>query len=251
MKYFFLISIMLFSIFAKSQYFPEIIEIKGRIISHQTHSSIPGAQYINVKKRTYGLADNNGEFHISMHRNDILRISSIGYGERFISFKDSIIQSDKVFVIELERKIYSIATVDIYEARWDDFKFDFEQVKLADNSTQDKIKDWISLVVDPYELSARKNPMPTGFGLSIPLSFKSKQEKQMIEVRDLEKKDAFQKIVENKYNRDLVSRITGLQNKELSDFMKYCNFPDQYILQSNSYDIILSIKRLYKDYQQK
>ncbi len=226
----------------------EILEIHAQVLSG-FDKPISGANIINMKKRTAISANSQGIFFITIHKYDVLRISAIGYQEKYIDFKDSVIVPGKLIKIRLKQKLYNIATVNIFDARWEDFKFDFEQKGLEENPAKDKITERILSYIDPYELEARKTPMPAGFGISIPLNFKSKQDKQRKKVTEYERRDALQKLVEEKYNKDIVSKITGLKNKELSDFIRFCQIDNKYILRSNDYDIIVRIKALYYVYK--
>lgn len=245
---YFLLYLCFSGFYSFAQYEIPILEIRAKVVA-ENNSPITGATVYNTKKRNVTSADDVGYFFITISKFDVIRVSAIGYNERYISFKDSVNYPDKIFNIILEQKLYDIATVDIFDARWEDFLFDFQQIDLVDNSTKDKVADWMRLSIDPYELSARKTPMPEGVGLTIPLNFKSKQDKQNEIVEQLKRRDALQQIVEQKYNKNLVSNITGLQNEELCEFMAVCSINDKYILQSNDYDIIIRITKTFEQYQ--
>ncbi|MBN2520677.1 MAG: hypothetical protein JXB17_09250, partial [Bacteroidales bacterium] len=58
-----------------------------------------------------------------------------------------------------------------------------------------------------------------------------------------------EKQVEKKYNKDIVAFITGINDeRKVLDFMEFCKFSDDFILQSNDYQIYLAINNCYKEF---
>ena len=143
-----------------------------------------------------------------------------------------------------EEKTYQIANVDIYEARWKDFEFEFIHTEAEDTETKDKIEKWFHSLIDPKELAL----LTASASIGIPINYKTKADKQRIKVEELKKRDAENKIIEMKYNPELVTELTGLNNTETIRFMRFCNFSREFLLYSNDYDIILEVNKQYERY---
>jgi hypothetical protein len=52
-----------------------------------------------------------------------------------------------------------------------------------------------------------------------------------------------------KYNRDLVSSLTGLQGEELLNFMTYCKFSYYDLIRWTPEFIVLQIQKRFNDYE--
>lgn len=54
-----------------------------------------------------------------------------------------------------------------------------------------------------------------------------------------------------KYNREIIFNITQFPEKELTDFIGFCDFSMDYLLDATGYEIQLEIKEKFKDYLKK
>ena len=55
--------------------------------------------------------------------------------------------------------------------------------------------------------------------------------------------------VQSKFNRELVSELTGLKDDELLEFMVYCHFSYYDLIRSSREDIIKRVKSKYLEYE--
>lgn len=222
----------------------KVYEITGKIINEKDNSPVHYATVINVKKGKATTCDSLGFFHITMLSSDILRINALGFERQYFSFKDSALNASKIYIIKLKEKTYRIANVDIYEARWKDFEFEFIHTVPENEETKENIEKWFHSLIDPKELAL----ITASVSIGIPINFKTKADKQKLKVEELKKQDAENKIIESKYNPELVTEITGLNSTETIRFMRFCNFTREFLLYSNDYDIIIEIKKQYDRY---
>lgn len=221
-----------------------IVEITGQILNVKNNAPVHYATIINLKKGQTYSCDSLGFFHVTMLKDDILRINALGFDRTYFTIKDSIIDIAKIYIIKLEEKTYKIANVNIYDARWDDFEFEFTHTEIQKQVQKDKIEKWFYSLIDSKELAL----LTASVSIGIPIGYKTKHDKQKIKVRELELQDIENKIIEKKYNIDLVSELTGLNIIEAKKFMKFCMFDRKYLLQANEYDIIVNINSKFKRY---
>lgn len=241
--FFIIISLFLLNIQSYSQK-TKIVEITGKIINEKDNSPIHYATIINIKKRKATACDSLGFFHITMLSDDILRINALGFERKYFSFKDSAINSSDIIIIKLQEKTYKISNVDIYEARWKDFEFEFIHTETEKQETKERIEKWFYTLIDPKELALLTASTAIGF----PINYKTKIDKQKIKVKELEIQDLENKIIESKYNPELVSEITGLNDAETIKFMRFCMFDREFLLESTEYDIIFEIIEKFDRY---
>jgi hypothetical protein len=220
------------------------MEITGKIVNEKDNTPVYYADIVNISRGKATTCDSLGYFHIIMLKEDILRINALGYEKKYFSLKDSSVNVSEIYIIKLEEKTYHIAGVDIYDARWKDFKFEFSHVEIEKQETKDRIQKWFYTLIDPKELAL----ITASTAIGIPLNFKSNQDKQNIKLEEIKKIEAENKIIYSKFNPELVSEITGFNENETFRFIKFCNFQREFLLQANDYDIILEIKKQYERY---
>ena len=244
MKNIFSTLILIFIFFYTSYSQNNIVEITGKIISEKNNSPVHYATIINLKKGKATSCDSLGYFHITMLSNDVLRINALGYERKYFTLNDSIINTSEIYIIKLKEKTYKIANVDIFESRWDDFEFEFIHTEIKKQETKERIQNWFYTLIDPKELAL----ITASVSIGIPINFKTKIDKQKIKVKELERIDIENKIIESKFNPELVSEITGLSATETIKFMRFCSFSREYLLTSNEYDIIVDINKKFDKY---
>ncbi len=224
----------------------EIIEITGQIISAYKKKPISFANVINRKNGRATVSDSLGFFHFVLKKKDFIRISAIGYKTLNISFKDSIIKDEKIYFIKMYRKIYELSKIDIYKARWEDFEFEFKNTEITKNLTKDNIETWFYSLISPEELMLiAVAATPVG----IPINFKTKKDRRRAKVKEFEARDARILEVEKKFSREIVSQVTGLKGRKLENFISFCNFKQEFLYESNDYDVIMEIKKRYNAYE--
>lgn len=223
---------------------PTIIELTGKVINEKDGTPIHYATIINIKKGKAVACDSLGYFHITILKDDILKINALGFERKYFSLKDSSHSIDEIYLLKLKEKTYKLSNVDIYEARWKDFEFEFIHTETEKQETKERIEKWFYSLIDPKELAL----ITASTAIGIPLNFKSKQDKQRIELEDIKRKEQENKIIEAKYNPELISELTGLNKTESIKFMRYCNFDRSFLLTVNDYDLIVLINKKFENY---
>ena len=56
-------------------------------------------------------------------------------------------------------------------------------------------------------------------------------------------------LVHKRYNKDFVSRLTGMSENEAETFMAYCDLPNEFVLATTDYDLAVVVKQYYAAYQ--
>ncbi len=223
----------------------KVVEITGKIVSETTKAPIPFATIINTGKNTVTLSDTAGLFHLTMLEKENIRISAIGYKTATVNFQDITPNEINIYIIHMIPKVYEMANIDIYKARWNDFEYEFKQIKPKKNTTQNNIQEWFYTLVSPEELAL----ITSATAIGIPIHFKTNREKQKIKLEIQKQKAHKSEVIYKKYNLNIVSKITGLKNKELENFMKWCNFNTEFLYYANDYDIINAVQKRFKKYQ--
>ena len=101
--------------------------------------------------------------------------------------------------------------------------------------------------------SAQGPPRPVDPGLGSPISFLQSKFSRRIRKRQefLRKRPELQRRQKalSRYNPEYVQEITGIEDeKELEEFMEFCELTDDLIANINDYDFIVAINKCYKDF---
>ena len=107
-----------------------LINISGRIID-KNNKPVIFAHVINVRRGQGSITDTSGYFLVTVEPKDIIRVTAIGYENRFMAINDSIMALDTIF-IKMTPKYYELAEIDIFKIRWIDFKNEFLGIKMPD-----------------------------------------------------------------------------------------------------------------------
>lgn len=222
----------------------EVVQITGRVLDGFTGKIIANANIVNLKKRKSVQTDTAGFFNQTLLRSDIIRVSAIGYETEYIVFADTQITSEKIHLIKMMPKVYDIAEVDIYAARWKDFEFEFTHTDIGNDEQQGRMEDWFHTVISEEELKM----LTASASVGIPINYKSNLLKQKEKVLELERREANYELVALKFNEDFVKQTVDIYDADVSSFMEYCNFSREFILAANKYDLIVAIKKRYKSF---
>ena len=89
-------------------------------------------------------------------------------------------------------------------------------------------------------------PAPAG-GVGLESDKFSKEAKSRQAYAEVMKKEK----AENRYNKKVVSNITGLKDEEeITAFMKFCPLNVKFILESTDYELYLAVRNCYVEYAQ-
>ncbi len=222
--------------------------VSGKIIDAETLKPVPSVFLINIPKFSGTQTDTSGKFRILMLKGDSLRISCIGYYTEYWKpdFSKADIKNRISEVIYIKPQTYEIGAINIYETRWKSFVYAIANTEVPQDQTQERLITWINTIVENENLDDL-NPKTS---IQIPLPIHTHYEKQLAKIQRYQDIERINQQVEQKFNKQLVATITGLQGDELDFFMtKYCSFDKDFILRTPEYDLIIIVQDIFKEYQ--
>jgi hypothetical protein len=220
-------------------------QIKGRIINTED-SPVIFAHVVNIRRNYASITDSTGYFKMPVMAKDTIRITAIGFHTRFIEITNQMLSNDSLIqLFKLEKRTYDLPTVNIYELRWQVFKSEFMETKVEEDKTVKRISNWMANLVPSDEL---RMIFQGARGPGFSINYKSKSEKSKLKVAKLERKYA---VIAPKFNDKLITNLTGLQGKEIYKFLQYCNFSEEFLIQSSEYEIIEQILIRWEEYKKK
>lgn len=220
-----------------------IVHFVGKL-TDESGKIIPFAHIINLRRGYATISDTSGKFRMLVLGRDSIRISAIGFITKFISIRQHHPVNDTLNLhILMEKRIYDLSTVNIYELRWQVFKSEFMEVEVETDETSERVTIWMNSLFPAGEL---RMIFQAARGVGFQFPYTGKAEKQRRKVAALEKK---YNIIQPKFNDELITNLTGLKGEDIYDFINYCNFDEGFLIHSSEYQIIESIQDNWEKYK--
>ncbi len=246
-----LVFISLFSTIVNAQTFKDssLVKVSGIIVGSDSVTPISYVNIINKRTNKGTISDTTGFFSISILQTDTIFFSSLSFEKKPFYLTDTLCLASYFFKVIMNDKNYKLAVIDVYAlSKQSQFRYDFVHLDLPEHLYGKKIYiQGIPHYDGPRDLDA---PL-IGSPISYFYSRFSKREKSKRKLKQLEKQDAINKIIDSKYNKEIVSNLTGLKEEKLNEFMKFCDFDNQYLLKNKEYDIYIKIMQNYKKFKSK
>jgi len=233
------------------------IILKGNVFDGVTFFPIDGANIYNFSSKKYSFANKEGNFEIYVKSGDTIIVSKPVYQQLLIIISEEEI-AKKVLEIPLFYKVIILREVNVFAlpATYEAFKKEFVNVSMSD--FYKRLEGTILSDKDRIQYSPSNGlldliPGKVGQAVRSPITALYNAFSKKVKMDRL-----YQELVENqeevdnlpkKYNRELVTSLTGLEGEELLDFMTFCKFSYYDLVKWSPEFIVLQIKRKYGDYE--
>lgn len=227
--------------------------IKCHVKDSKNGETIPFANVFNESERTWVYAKENGNLNIWASSGDTLAVSAIGYYDKVMILSDSILKTELI-LINLEPRVYEIGEAIVKGVKsYSQFKQDVVNLQLP-KTELDSVSENLAIASKKVVQKADYDKMvedvfarPEGTLFMIGSSFKTKGEKDKKKLKSRE----IENIANQKFNLETVKKYTTLNDQELIDFILFCNFTDDFILESSEYEIAKAIDQKLQEFKLK
>ena len=229
-------------------------KLVGTVYNSSGIVPIVGCQVHNISTGDYVFGDDNGRFIMSVSVNDSLVISHSGYSQSLVVIDNRDYSRGRKDII-LYHKAFMLPNFTCYglNPSYEGFKRDVATVKLPDSY---KNIDDVHLTKEERRNATYTEEAPNilkNTKLASPITWLystfNKKEKMRRLYYEMEGYGEEVQQVQLKYNRELVSEITGLQEPELLDFMVYCHFSYYDLIRWSREKIIDEVRTKFFEYQ--
>lgn len=226
----------------------ELITIRAHLVGKFHQTPIPFARIINKTQLWGVLSDTSGNFTISAKRNDTIYISSIGYLPLEMFVKDSLLKQIRIPTIWMTEKVYEMAEIDIQSlGTYQQFKYKILHLTIPQSNIRDAIA---SIQRELRMIPKHQLQTEASFSLGSPVTalynLFSKEGKSLRKLAEAKEREKLFKLVNPKFNRQVVQLITGLNGDLLDQFMMFCKPADNFLMNASEYDIH---ERVLNDYE--
>lgn len=218
------------------------IRLSGTIVDDE-NQAIPFAT-ISIANSGKGVVSNEeGFFFIRFPKRDTLVLSTVAHEPQYLYFGDTATTDNYDLKIRLGEQTYALEEVTIFAFK-DEYAFKKAILAMDELPEEEQITIPGSYYGPRREVKA--SPLSPVSFIADRLSKRARYEREAREKIAASKQT---NAVAQKYNRDLVGKVTGLQEEKLEEFMMYCRMKEVFVERPNEYEVILAINQCYNDFK--
>lgn len=221
----------------------------GKVIEKGTFRPLSFASILVVNKRKGTASKSDGGFSFQVNIGDEIRITSVGFEPWFYTISEVDREDKRPYMVQMEEKVYELEDVEISELS-DNFYLKRpprDTLKIANPFLNtENPTDWSKSQIVPLE-NGQAGFAITGIFNSFDRQLQ--QKKKLKELREAERFIKERKTEREKYfNKEMVRRITRIDERVIDEFMEYCAFLDGEIIGKSEYEITLKVLQRYKSF---
>lgn len=226
----------------------------ARVFDGITFQPLSGASIYNVNTKKFAFTDKNGRFEINLSLNDTLIISKSIYRQLVTVIDQKLFYGFEDFFLYYKATMLKEVTIIGINPSYEGFKKDIVTLELPEYYKRAEDVHLSEMQKANATYKDGGNILSLGGSVTMsPISFlydkysrKSKMNRLYNEMLSYE--DEVER-VQQKYNREIVSGLTGLEGDELLDFMMYCRFSYYDLVRWSDEQIREKIRTNYFNYQ--
>lgn len=246
MRYFLMLFFLLTFVGLRAQ--EGAIQLEGKLIDAETGKPLSFASILIVNKRQGLASTNTGEFRFGVDLGDLIKITSIGYEEQLFVVNAELIENLPLTILMVPRS-YELDSIEVFG--------------LSDNFYLKRPKrDTLT-----FELPFNIEDLPANYPpskyvplygentgvtlLSIPIfNIIDKNPKQARKIQAMESAKSFKTMRaaerEKYFNKEIVKKVTRIDDRVIDEFMAFCQFLDGEIIGKSEYEITMKILDKYQ-----
>ena len=224
--------------------------LKGQVVNNINKEPLKGAHLFNLNSVIGAITNDEGKFELATQANDTIYVSYLGFQSIKLKITNDLLKGNEL-VIELHEKTEQMEEVVVKSHKLVGvLEID------AKNVPKDKYAR-IHIVGLPqtYEVGtrARKNYTSPIDALFRPIDFVynlfGKKPQQLKKLKKLRNDDSLRKMLEGKFNRELMMEYLDMDAQELTELLNECNYSDYFIRSASDLQLIEAVLLCYENHK--
>ena len=214
----------------------------------EAKSAIPRVTILIVNKQLGTSGRDNGEFSLAVNTGDEIKFSSIGYEPISLLVTEELKASADAdnLVLFMIPAVYELDSVVVFHIG-EDFYLKRKKGKPIEviglPKPTENPRDW-----SKPQVIADANGIGI-YGLLNVFDKKLQQQKKLKKLQaDLDFRKEREARLDKIYNKQIVKNITGIDDRVIEEFMKFCDFSEGEILASSEYDMTVKVLKRYHQF---
>jgi hypothetical protein len=222
--------------------------LNGFIRDKITGICVVNAIILNYSTRRNVYSDNNGAFNLGVSIGDTVVLSAVGYYYNRLVVSDSLLGAPVPVKFTFAPRAYEITEARIIGlSSYDDFRNRFIELQRPKTKIEILIENLAGISVIEGKAAYERGEPPLA---GIPI--RSPEEKERIALKKIMEKEQIKEQVYLKFNPEVIKKETGLtDDRDILEFMTFCDFSDEFLLEINEYDLADQIGLKFEGYKRK
>lgn len=228
--------------------------LKGKVVDYITVQPLENACVHNMSTGLMVFSDGGGNYALMVSEHDTIAISRVGFNMEVLVVNDSIIDARGNYFIRLLMKSIMLKNFTVYAMK----PYPLFVKDLAKKSAREKVDVQGITLTDEEKANAvprsEQGNLLANTPLAHPISFLYEKFSRKARLNRTYKElvaneDEVMRMAE-KYNPEVVKRITHLQGTEVDEFMLFCGFSYYTLAMATEVEIEQMIAKKYIEYKQ-
>lgn len=203
----------------------------GKVLDASTQLGVNVATVINQKTKQVTRTNDKGVFFLWASKGDSIIVSSLSHGKAGILW-DGLTKEP---LILMNQQAIALQEVNIKSKRHEEILKEIEEFRKHPTASKNLT------LAQAFEM--RNSPISLLYEI---FSKEAKSRRRLAVIIQKEQKEDYAKLL---FSPSWVSQVTKLKGQELVDFMKFCKFSDDYILEASEYELAFQTLRALQQYQ--
>ncbi|APG64607.1 TonB-dependent receptor [Tenacibaculum todarodis] len=243
-KHLFLLSFLLISIVGFSQN----NKLKGQIIHSENKNGLSAAHILNLNSVTGTITNDKGFFELVAKANDTVLVSYLGFESIKLKVTNDLLKGNELEIALIEKpeevkeviirstKLIGVLEVDVKQVPTDKFtRIHINGLpQTYEVGRPQKISSPIAKLFNPVDLVYNL------FG---------KKPKQLKKLQKLKKEDDLRKMLQGKFDREVMMEYLEMDRQELTKLLTDCNYSEYFIKKASDLQLIEAVLDCYEEYK--
>ncbi len=227
-----------------------IISLRGQVVNNLDKKPLVGAHIFNLNSVIGTITNVEGKFEIVTKVKDTIYFSYLGFQSIKLKITNDLLKGNEL-VIELHEKTEQIDEVVVKSHKL----IGVLEID-AKNVPKDKYaRIHINGLPQTYEVGVKQ---PRNYNSPLDALFRpidfvynmfGKKPKQLRKLKKLRDDDSLRKLMEAKFNRELMMEYLDMNAPELNELLNECNYSDFFIKEASDLQLIEAILLCYENYK--
>ena len=226
------------------------IFLRGQVVSNADNTPLKGANLFNLNSVVGTISNDEGKFELATRVNDTIYISYVGFQSIKLKITNDLLKGNEL-VIELNERVEELEEIVVKSHKL----IGVLEID-AKNMPVDKYsRIHIVGLQQTYEVGtrARRDYTSPIDALFKPIDFVynmfGKKPQQLKKLKKLRNEDNLRKMLEGKFNRELMMEYLDLNAQELTELLNECNYSDYFIKTASDLQLIEAILLCYENHK--
>lgn len=210
--------------------------IIGKVLDQENGKGVNNVTVINPRTQAIGRTNTLGAFYLDVKPGDSVIVTSPSHGRAGLKWDGVTKEPQLVMKRQLSDDIVNLPTLTVRGKREAEVRKELEQILREPEARKNlSVEEAFSLAQSPitllYELFSKQ----------------ARASRKAAVISQQHRK----RMLAN-YRVELIAqRATDLQGESIEQFRDYCNFNDDFVLQSSEYDLTFALLQRYKQYSRR